>query len=77
MVPCAALLSLSESSMAAEFFGVRECMMDRWTLETKRQWSTFDGEVLLQNLYTIASVPRHASLRRSWSAALSTPTWLG
>ena len=27
----------------------------------KRQWSTFDGEVLLQHLYTIASVPRHAS----------------
>ena len=49
--------------MAAEFFRVRECMMDRWTLEMKRQWSTFAGEVLLQHLYTIASVPRHASLR--------------
>ena len=48
MVPCAALPSLSESSMAAEFFRVRECMMDRWTLEMKRQWSTFDGEVLLR-----------------------------
>ena len=47
--------------------------MDRWTLEMKRQWPTFDGEELLQVLYTIASVldmdiahveARHASLRR-------------
>ena len=64
---------LSESPMAAEFLRVRECMMDRWTLEVKRQWPTFDDEELLQVLYTIASVlaidvahveARHASLRR-------------
>ena len=47
---------LSEPSMAAEFLRVRECMMDQWTLEMKCQWPTFDGEELLQVLYTIASV---------------------
>ena len=55
-LPWAALPSLSESFMVAVFLRVRECMMDRRTLEMKRQWSTFDGEVLLQNLYIIASV---------------------
>ena len=55
-LPWAALPSLSESFMVAVFLRVRECMLDRRTLEMKRQWSTFDGEVLLQNLYIIASV---------------------
>ena len=71
-LPCAALPSLSESSMAAEFLRVRECMMDRRTLETKRQWSTFDGEVLLRTCTPLrqcvhgncACGSRHASLRR-------------
>ena len=75
-LPCAALPSLSESSLAAEFLRVRECMMDRRTLEMKRQWSTFDGEVLLQNLYIIVSVRpwtlRMWALRMFGAAAQST-----
>ena len=73
-LPWAALPSLSESFMVAEFLHVRECMMDRITLEMKRQWSTFDGEVLLQNLYIIASV-RPWTLRMWVSSRHAPEVW--